>query len=82
MSHANYVLIERASELTGYTVIAIERKIDSGVWPEGQVWIRAPDGRRHINMAGYERWVETGRGLPPAKRRSKSASPTTASTAA
>lgn len=81
-SHAKYVLIELASQLTGYTVKAIEQKIDSGVWPEGLVWMRAPDGRRHIIIEGYHKWVEMGRASPPAQRRSKSVSRTTASTAA
>ena len=80
MSHANYVLIERASELTGYSVKAIEQKIDTGVWQEGSVWMKAPDGRRHIIMGGYNKWVETGRELPRARRQSKSGSPGKAST--
>lgn len=79
MNHAKYVLIELASQLTGYTVKAIEQKIDSGVWPEGVVWMRAPDGRRHIIIEGYHKWVEMGRGSLPAQRRSKSASRTPAS---
>ncbi len=82
MSHAKYVLIELASQLTGYTVKAIEQKIDSGVWPEGLVWKHAPDGRRLIIMDGYHKWAEMGRASPPARRRSKSASLTTASIAA
>lgn len=75
-SHAKYVLIELASQLTGYTVKAIEQKIDSGVWQEGVVWMRAPDGRRHIIVEGYHKWVEMGRASPPAQRRYKSASRT------
>lgn len=77
--HAKYVLLPLAEKLTGYTVKAMEQKIDSGVWLEGEVWMRSPDGRRHIIMEGYHRWVEAGRGLCPAKRRSKSASQRTES---
>lgn len=54
---ARLVTVEKASEETGYTKKAIERKIDSGVWPEGMVWIKAPDGRRLIDMAGYDAWA-------------------------
>lgn len=75
--HAEYVLIDKASELTGYTVRAIEQKIDSGVWREGEVWTRGPDGRRFVIMSGYHKWVEMGQGLCHAKRASKSRSRTT-----
>lgn len=73
MNHAKYVLLPKAAELTGYTVKAINQKIDSGVWLEGEVWMRAPDGRRHIIMDGYHKWVESGRGAPPAARRRRPA---------
>lgn len=56
----SYVLIPRAAELTGYTRKAIERKIERGVWLQGEVWIKAPDGHRMIDMKGYERWVARG----------------------
>ena len=72
--HAKYVLIEKAAQLTGYSVKAIEHKIDAGVLPEGLVWMKAPDGRRHIIIEGYHRWVEMGRALPREKRQSKSVS--------
>jgi hypothetical protein len=47
-----------AQTLTGYTVKAIERKIERGDWVEGKVWRRAPDGRIVIDMTGYHQWVE------------------------
>lgn len=53
-----YVLLPRANVLTGYTVKAIQRKIERGDWQEGKVWRRAPDGRILIDLIGYERWVE------------------------
>lgn len=53
LSDAKYVLLPLAEKLTGYTVKAMEQKIDSGVWLEGEVWMRSPDGRRHIIMEGY-----------------------------
>ena len=57
-----YVTIERFHAITGYTVKAIERKIESGVWAEGGVVKKAPDGRRLISLEGYKRWVEGGMG--------------------
>jgi hypothetical protein len=55
---AKYVLLPLAEAITGYTVKAIERKIERGDWAEGKVWIRAPDGRILLNIPGYEKWVE------------------------
>jgi hypothetical protein len=56
-----YVTIEEAAMRTGYTISAINHKIDNGVWIEGKVWVRAPDGRRLVDRDGYERWVRSGR---------------------
>jgi hypothetical protein len=56
---ARYVLLPLANALTGYTVKAMERKIERGDWPEGRVWKRAPDGRIVIDLVGYQRWVES-----------------------
>jgi hypothetical protein len=75
MNYADYVRIPKAAELTGYTVKAIEHKIDSGVWAYGEVWKLTPLGERVIIMRGYHKWVEMGRASPPVKRRSKSPSP-------
>lgn len=58
---ARYVLPELAEAATGYTVKAMMRKIDEGVWVEGAEWIKAPDGRRLIDLRGYERWAAAGR---------------------
>lgn len=58
---SRYVTIELASLKTGYSVDAINRKIDAGVWVEGREWKRAPDGRRLVDMVGYEAWVERGK---------------------
>jgi hypothetical protein len=56
---ARYVLLPLANALTGYTVKAMERKIERGDWPEGRVWKHAPDGRIVIDLVGYQRWVES-----------------------
>jgi hypothetical protein len=63
MTHVNvaparYVLLPLAHWVTGYTIKAMERKIERGDWAEGKVWIRAPDGRIHIDIVGYHKWVE------------------------
>jgi len=45
-------------EMTGYTIKAMQRKIERGEWVEGKVWIRAPDGRVLISIPDFEKWVE------------------------
>ena len=54
-----YVLLPLAELVTGYTVKAMERKIERGDWEEGRVWRRAPDGRILIDLVGYQKWVES-----------------------
>lgn len=56
---ARYVLMHLATTLTGYTVKAMQRKIERGDWAEGRVWKHAPDGRIVIDLVGYQRWVES-----------------------
>lgn len=53
-----YVLIRLFCASTGYTEKAVRRKIQSGVWLQGQVWRKAPDGRILMDMEGYNKWVE------------------------
>jgi len=55
---SRYVLLPLANAVTGYSVKAMERKIERGDWREGKVWKRAPDGRILIDIVGYQRWVE------------------------
>ena len=55
---SRYVLLNLAESIIGYTIKAMERKIERGDWPEGKVWRRAPDGRICIDLVGYEKWVE------------------------
>lgn len=59
-----WVTVKKAADLTGYSVKAIERKREDGVWLEGMVWRKAPDGRIMISTEGIDAWVE-GRQLPP-----------------
>ena len=55
---ARYVLIPLFCAVTGYTEKAVRRKIQSGVWLQGQLWRKAPDGHILIDMEGFHRWVE------------------------
>lgn len=55
-----YVTVKRFSELSGYTEAAVRAKIRDGVWLEGGVWKRAPDGRILIDVKSYTAWVESG----------------------
>lgn len=57
-SPSRYVLMPLATTITGYTVKAMQRKIERGDWQEGKLWRRAPDGRIVIDLEGYQKWVE------------------------
>lgn len=56
---ARYVLIPLASLVTGYTVKAIYKKIESGVWREHHEWRKAPDGHIFVDLEGIRKWVES-----------------------
>lgn len=51
------VTIPRFEALTGYTVKAVRRKIETGVWLKGSVWVKAPDGHVLIDLEAYEEWA-------------------------
>lgn len=53
-----YMTIPRFSAETGYSREAIRAKISGGVWLEGIVWKKAPDGHVLISVRGYELWVD------------------------
>ncbi|SEO77118.1 hypothetical protein SAMN02800692_2041 [Luteibacter sp. UNC138MFCol5.1] len=53
-----YMTVAKFAVESGYSEEAIRAKIKNGVWLEGMVWKRAPDGRVLISTEGYERWVE------------------------
>jgi len=55
---SRYVRINKFVELTGYTDKAVRCKIAEGVWLEGRLWRRAPDGAILVDLVGYQRWVE------------------------
>ena len=73
ISTSRYVLLSLANLLTGYSIKAMERKIERGDWQEGKVWRRAPDGRILIDVVGYQRWVE-GSGTATSHSRQREAS--------
>ena len=53
-----FVTIDKFSNLSGYSPDAVRSKIKRGDWLEGQVFIKAPDGRILISTEGYEKWVQ------------------------
>ncbi len=60
MYGVRYVRVAKFLELVGgYTEKAIQRKIEDGVWCEGREYRRGPDGHVFIDLAGYEKWVES-----------------------
>jgi hypothetical protein len=70
-----FVTVDKMATESGYTRNAIYKKCNDGVWRQGEVWHRAPDGRILIDVEGYERWVSGGitpivKPEPPKKRRS------------
>ncbi len=58
-----FVRVNLFCQLSGYTDKAVRRKIQEGVWLEGQEYRRAPDGRILIDTEGYGKWVETNQKL-------------------
>ena len=51
------VRIPVAAARLGYTVKAIERKIQSGVWLQGVHWVKAPDGHLFVDMVSVRNWI-------------------------
>jgi hypothetical protein len=56
--NVRYVRIPVFEALTGYTVKAIQKKIEEGKWLEGREYRKAPDGHIVVDLEGYEKWVE------------------------
>ena len=52
-----HVTVNKFCELTGYSPAAVDKKRRDGVWLEGEVWVKAKDGRVLISLEGYEAWV-------------------------
>lgn len=53
-----WVLIPVFCSLSGYTDKAVRRKMGEGVWIQGKHYKKAPDGRIHMSMPEYYKWVE------------------------
>lgn len=53
-----WVLIPVFCSMSGYSDKAVRRKIADGVWLQGKHYRKAPDGRIHMNMPEYYKWVE------------------------
>jgi hypothetical protein len=72
ITQMKWVTIKNAAELSGYTVKAIDRKRQSGVWLEGIIWIKAPDGRILVSADAIDEWPERRMVAPQAPRRGSS----------
>lgn len=57
LAPADCCTVEVASSVTGYSIKAIRRKIEEGIWREKREYWRAPDGRILIDLKGYLRWA-------------------------
>ena len=55
---SRYMLLRLTETVTGYTVKAMERKIERGDWVEETVWRRASDGHILVDLQEYQRRVE------------------------
>jgi hypothetical protein len=53
-----YLTISKFSAATGYSEDAVRAKIKQGVWLQGAIWKKAPDGRILIDIEGFEVWVK------------------------
>jgi hypothetical protein len=69
-----WVTAKKAAEMSGYTAKAIERKIQSGVWLQGVIWMKAPDGKIMVSPEGIDAWVEGQVVAPQAPRTLRSTS--------
>lgn len=56
-AYVRYLLIPTFCAVTGYTLKAVERKRQDGIWVEGKVWHKAPDGHVMMDMEGFNKWV-------------------------
>lgn len=52
-----FVMIPVFEKLTGYTDKAVRHKIERGEWRQGVHYRKSPDGRIHIDMQAYYKWV-------------------------
>lgn len=57
VAKANWVLISKVTEQTGYTDDAIRAKKKRGEWIEGKHWRKAPDNRVVFNLIAINSWM-------------------------
>lgn len=57
---AQWVLITKVTEATGYTANAIRAKIKRGIWEYGKHWRKAPDNRIVLNLEAINAWLGGG----------------------
>jgi hypothetical protein len=71
-----WVTLDKASEYTGRSVDSFRHLIRDGQLVEGQHWKWSPDNRQHINLEGYDEWVQksNSKGSTRGRRRSESRS--------
>ena len=55
----NWVTADKLSEETGYSKKALNDKVTKGIFPQGRVWRKAPDGRRLFSKTGFNKWAES-----------------------
>lgn len=60
MAGPRYMTVRKFSAESGYSEDAIRTKMRDAVWRQGEVWVKAPDGRILIDIEGFERWVAIG----------------------
>ncbi len=59
-SSVKWIKISLFAEQTKYSVDAIKAKRSRGIWKDGVITKKAPDGCVMINIDAYHRWVESG----------------------
>lgn len=59
-SPIKWIKISLFAEYTKYTIDAIKAKRSRGVWKDGVITKKAPDGSILINIDAYHKWVESG----------------------
>lgn len=56
-----WVLIKILVQQTGYSEDAIRAKIKKGVWLQGDLWRKAPDGRIVFHLPKVQSWMSGGK---------------------
>jgi hypothetical protein len=62
METGKYVTLKKCADLYGMTEEAIRQLIKKGKWRQHVQWIKAPNGRIFIKLAGVDAWIE-GKGV-------------------